>query len=106
MKHLFLISAVVTALVLLSVPGYGQDGKEVYTKKCGSCHNVDGTSKPAIEKAMKVTMKPLGSKEVQAKTDAQLKKDTVDGIGRMKGVQGMADQELDAVIKYVRSLRK
>ena len=51
-----------------------KDGEPVYTAKCANCHAADGAGKPAIAKMMNVTMKPLGSAEVQAKSDADLKR--------------------------------
>jgi mono/diheme cytochrome c family protein len=79
-------------------------GKAVYTKKCASCHGEKGEGKEAIAKMMKVQMKALGSKEVQAKSDDELKKDTTQGFGKMKGVQGLSDKDAENLIAYVRSL--
>ncbi len=79
-------------------------GKAVYTKKCASCHGEKGEGKEAIAKMMKVEMKHLGSKEVQAKTDDELKKDTTQGFGKMKGVQGLSDKDVADLIAHIRSL--
>ncbi len=79
-------------------------GKAVYTKKCASCHGEKGEGKEAIAKMMKVEMKHLGSKEVQAKTDDELKKDTTQGFGKMKGVQGLSDKDVADLIALIRSL--
>ncbi len=79
-------------------------GKAVYTKKCASCHGEKGEGKEAIAKTMKVEMKHLGSKEVQAKSDDELKKDTTQGFGKMKGVQGLSDKDVADLIAHIRSL--
>jgi len=81
-------------------------GKAVYTKSCGSCHGPNGEGKDAIAKMFKAEMKPLGSKEVQAKSDADLKKVITDGSGKMKPVKGLSDKDLDNVIAFVRTLAK
>jgi cytochrome c1 len=50
-------------------------------------------------------MKHLGSKEVQAKKDADLKKDIVEGNGKMKPVK-LTDEEAANVIAFLRTLKK
>jgi len=48
----------------------------------------------------------LGSKEVQAKTDDQLKKDTTAGIGKMQPVKGLSDTQFPDLIAFLRTLAK
>ena len=106
LKWLGLVVAVVVAPVLwASGSGNAEAGKTVYDKKCASCHAKDGAGNPAIAKAMKVELRHLGSKEVQAKSDADLKKDTVEGIGKMKGIK-LSDAEIADVIAYMRTLKQ
>ncbi|HXE74752.1 MAG TPA: cytochrome c [Candidatus Xenobia bacterium] len=85
--------------------GKADAGKAVYDKKCASCHAKDGAGNPGIAKAMKVELRHLGSKEVQAKSDADLKKDIVEGTGKMKAVK-LTDAEAADVIAFVRTLKK
>jgi len=106
LKWLGLVVAVVVAPVLwASGSGNAEAGKTVYDKKCASCHAKDGAGNPAIAKAMKVELRHLGSKEVQAKSDADLKKDTVEGIGKMKGIK-LSDTEIADAIAYMRTLKQ
>lgn len=86
--------------------GGAQAGKAVFEKSCKTCHGADGRGNPAIAKMMKVTMRALGSKEVQRKGDAELRKDIVEGTGKMKPVKGLSDTQLADVIAYVRSLAR
>ena len=81
------------------------DGKTVYTKKCASCHGDKGEGKPAIAKAMKVELKHLGAPDIQKKSDAELAKNITDGVDKMKGVKGLSDGEVKAVVAYVRTLK-
>ena len=81
------------------------DGKTVYAKKCASCHGDKGEGKPAIAKSMKVELRHLGSKEVQAKNDADLAKSINEGGGKMKPVKGLSEGDVKAVIAYVRTLK-
>jgi len=79
-------------------------GKAVYDKSCKSCHGVDGKGNPAIAKALKVDLRALGSAEVQAKNDADLKKDSMQGTGKMKPTK-LTDSEGSNVVSYLRSLK-
>ena len=86
--------------------GDAKAGKLVYDKKCASCHGPNGEGKPTLAKALKVEMRDLGSKEVQAKTDEQLKKESLEGIGKMKAVPGVADKDAADLMAFLRSLKK
>jgi len=83
-----------------------KDGEPVYTAHCKNCHGADGAGNPAIAKMMNVTMKPLGSAEVQAKSDADLKAVISAGTGKMKPVSGLSAADADNVVAYLRTLKK
>jgi mono/diheme cytochrome c family protein len=83
-----------------------KDGEPVYTAHCKNCHGADGAGNPAIAKMMNVTMKPLGSPEVQAKSDADLKAVISAGTGKMKPVSGLSAADTDNVVAYLRTLKK
>ena len=55
---------------------------------------------------MGVTQKPLTSKEVQAKSDADLKKVIMEGQGKMKPVTGVTAKQADDIVAYVRTLKQ
>ncbi|HXE74756.1 MAG TPA: cytochrome c [Candidatus Xenobia bacterium] len=101
---------ILVALALASwafgATGNAEAGKAVYDKKCASCHAKDGAGNPGIAKAMKVELRHLGSKEVQAQKDEELKKFVTEGTAKKKPVKGLSDQELADVIAYVRTLKK
>jgi cytochrome c553 len=80
-------------------------GKASYDKSCKRCHGGDGAPNAAISKMMKVEMRHLGSKEVQAKTDAQLKKESVEGVGKMKGV-ALPEAEATNLVAFLRTLKQ
>ncbi len=90
--------------LLVQGKGDAAAGKAVYAKRCATCHGAAGEGKDAIAKMMKVTLRHLGSKEVQGKTDAELRKDMTEGTGKMKPVAGMTEEEITNLIAYVRSL--
>jgi mono/diheme cytochrome c family protein len=101
-----LIVAVSVIPSVAAAKGDAAAGKDVYMKKCNMCHGPDGAGKEAIEKMLKVEMKALGSKEVQAVSDADMKKVIDEGKGKMKPVKGLSDAEMANVIAFVRTLAK
>lgn len=99
-----LISVSAVLLGLAAMSAFGAD-RTAYDAKCKSCHGPDGAGNPAIAKMMKVEMKALGSKEVQAKSDADLKKIIMEGQGKMKPVAGMDAKTADDIVKFLRTLK-
>ncbi len=110
MKHWLTLGVIlllaVSVPLLSSVKGDAAAGKVSFAKRCASCHGASGEGKESIAKMLKVEMRHLGSKEVQAKSDADLRKVIVEGTGKMKPVKGLTDAEVANVIAYVRSLAK
>lgn len=101
-----ILSCIFAVAVWAAPAGTASAGKEVYDKSCKTCHGGDGGGNPAIAKMMKVEFRPLGSKEVQGKTDDELKKITSQGFGKMKPVPSVSGKQIDDVVAYVRSLKK
>jgi mono/diheme cytochrome c family protein len=81
-------------------------GKAVFNKSCVACHGADGAPKEAVAKMLKVEIPHLGSKEVQAKSDADLKKVITDGFEKMKPIKGLTDKDVTNVVAFVRTLKK
>jgi hypothetical protein len=54
---------------------------------------------------MKIEFRPLGSKEVQAKSDAELKKIILEGSGKMKPVKDVDSKAADDIVLYLRTLQ-
>jgi mono/diheme cytochrome c family protein len=69
------------------------------------CHGVDGTGNTAIGKNMKI--RSLQSPEDIKATDAELTKQTKDGVGKMQGYAGkLTDAQIQEVVSYIRTLQK
>jgi mono/diheme cytochrome c family protein len=81
------------------------EGKEIYTAKCAPCHGANGEGKAAIAKMYNVTQAPLASKEVQAKSDDQLKQVILKGQGKMKPVAGVTEKQAADVVAFMRTLK-
>src|SRR5664280_2398784 len=103
MKTTIIATAVLIASAGLSWAG-AAEGKEVYTAKCAPGHGANGEGKAAMAKMLNVTIPPLASKEVQAKTDAQLQAVILKGQGKMKPIAITEKQALD-VVAFLRTLK-
>lgn len=112
MKRILISSLILlTGLALLVAPavfaeGNAEAGKAVYDKKCATCHGKEGVGNEKLAGTLKVEIRHLGSKEVQGKTDEQLRKESIDGVGKMKPVKGLTEEEITNLMAYVRTLKK
>lgn len=80
-------------------------GKTLFGTRCRTCHGAEGQGNPAMAKALNADMKPLGSDEVQKKSDADLKATITMGVGKMKPV-AISGADLDNVVAFVHTLKK
>ena len=80
-------------------------GQDLFEKKCVACHGISGRGDGEAAKVLNPKPKDLTSKEVQSKTDSELKKVLVEGKpGTAMQPLGLSDPEIADVIKYLRSL--
>lgn len=105
MKTQILSCAVILGVLIIPAMAGPTEGKEVFDSKCKACHGATGQGNPGIAKMMKVEMRALGSKEVQAQSDADLKKIITEGKGKMKPIAGLSAKQVDDVVAFVRTLK-
>ena len=109
MKSMFAVVSI-AAILSYSLPalaaGDAAAGKDPYLKKCASCHGQAGEGKETVAKNFKVELKHLGSKEVQSKSDAELKKGIIEGVGKMKPPKDLEPASVDDIVAYLRTLAK
>ena len=107
MKKTMILTAALAALV---VPVGAADGSAIYKKECAKCHGADGSGNTKMGKKLKC--RDLSDPAVQAKlTDAAIAKSIKEGVKeggklRMKPVKGLSEEDIAAVVKYVRGLKK
>ncbi len=103
------IVALIVIVLSAAAPLFAADvaaGKDTFAKKCSSCHGAAGEGKDAVAKMLKVEIKPLTDKEVQTKSDADIKKIVLEGTGKMKAVAGVDAKSADDVVAFLRTLKK
>lgn len=105
--------ALAGVVCLCAVSSFGQtSGKEVYDKTCKECHGDAGQGNSLADKFYEVRIPRLNSDFVQKKSDAELKEIMTKGRRRMgpprvgQMMKHPTTNEMDAVIAYIRSLKK
>ena len=106
MKPLTIALALMFSIGSAYAAGDAAAGKAVFEKACKACHGATGTANPGMAKAMNVEIKDLGSGEVQAMSDADLKKVVTDGKGKMRPISSVTGKSVDDVVAYVRTFKK
>jgi mono/diheme cytochrome c family protein len=102
-----LIAALVMpATVLAAGKGDAKAGHAVFQAHCQMCHGADGKGNPALAKMLKTTIPDLGSQQVQALTDAQMREVIEKGKNKMTAVKGLTAAQIDDVIAFVRTMKK
>jgi cytochrome c553 len=100
----------VAACAAIVVSASAADVKETWDKSCKKCHGAEGKGDTTMGK--KLEIKDLTDAKVQAslKDDAMfkaIKEGVKDGDKtRMKAIEGLSDDEIKAMVAYVRTLKK
>ncbi|NWF83303.1 MAG: c-type cytochrome [Bryobacteraceae bacterium] len=102
-------SAIILTLAVSSYAfgaGDAAKGKDIYLKKCKSCHAEDGAGTPAMQKKYADKWKALGGKEVQAMNDAAITK-AIEAVTNHKALlKTTPAAELGDIIAHIRTLKK
>jgi mono/diheme cytochrome c family protein len=109
MKKLLTLSIAIIAVSALSASA--ADAKASYESNCAKCHGADG--KGQTKMGQKLGVKDYTDAKVQAelKDDAAIKaikeglKDK-DGKTLMKPAEGMSDDDIKALVTYMRTFKK
>ena len=94
----------ITCIALASTAFAAADGAAIFKAKCAMCHGADGSASSGMGKSM--GLKALGSPEVQKTSDADMTALVTNGKGKMPAFKGkLSDEEITAVVKYVKTLK-
>lgn len=108
MKRILLISA--AAVLMTAMSASAADVKETYAKACAKCHGPDGKGETKMGK--KAEVKDFTDAKIQASfKDEEMIKAIKEGVKdgdktRMKAAEGVTDDEIKALVAYVRTLKK
>ena len=100
-------------LALLTIPALGvraADAKEHYDKQCAKCHGAGG--KGDTKMGQKLSIKDLTDPKRQAEMkDEEMFKAIKEGVKdgdkvRMKAAEGLNDEDIKALVAYVRKFKK
>jgi len=108
MKKLIVVS--LALLVGGAVSVRAADAKENWEKNCAKCHGPEGKGDTKMGK--KLEIKDLTDAKVQASLkDEDMFKAIKEGVKdgekiRMKAAEGLSDEEMKALVTYVRAFKK
>ena len=100
-------SAAIIILTLASVSVFAQsfDSKQTFQQKCAMCHGKDGKTPTMIGKNL--GSPDLSSEKVQKMSDHDLHEVIENGKGKMPAYgKALGDKNVDAMVKYVRAIKK
>jgi mono/diheme cytochrome c family protein len=109
MKNLLIkasLLVLVAALMLPALATAADTGPDLFATKCATCHGKDGAGSTPMGKSLK--LKDLGSADVQKASDKELKETIAKGKGKMMQPYAgkLGDPQIDALVKFIRSLKK
>jgi len=95
------------AFITAALNANAADGSAVFSKECAKCHGAAGKGDTAMGK--KLNIKDLGAAQAKL-SDAQVAKTIKEGIQadgklRMKPIKGLSDDDIQAVTKFIRTLK-
>ncbi len=95
----FVILTFVLALIVAPMKMTAQAGGDLFKAKCAACHGPNGEGKAALKTPA------FKSDAVQKKTDAELKTFIATGAKHDFTKKGLTDEQIDSLVKFIRSLK-
>jgi mono/diheme cytochrome c family protein len=105
-KILMLVMVIaVTLFIVLPNLSWAEDGAALYKAKCAACHGADATGKPTAK------IPSLVSPEAKGLSDADLTDAIANGGKAQKAShafakKGLSEDQIKAIVTYVRGLQK
>ena len=105
-KLIITFLALMATVAGIALAADAKAGGDVFNTKCKACHGEGGAvHNAAVSKMFGVPIPMLNSPEIQAKSDADIRKAITEGKGKMPKTT-VTGPSVDDVIAYVRSLKK
>ena len=100
----------VAACAAMVMSASAADVKENWAKSCAKCHGVDGKGDTKMGKKLEIK-DFTDSKYQDSLKDADMIKAIKEGVKdgekiRMKAAEGLSDEEIKALVAYVRAFKK
>ena len=106
-KLIITFFALMATLAGVALAADAKAGMDTFNKSCKLCHGEGGAVPNAgVAKMFGVPIPILGSPDVQAKSDADLKKVITEGKGKMPAPKNVTGGAVDDVIAYLRTLKQ
>ena len=80
------------------------DSAALFKAKCAMCHGATGTADTPMAKNLGI--KSYKSPDVQKESDADLKATITNGKGKMPSYKALTPEQIDGLVKYIRTLGK
>ena len=109
MKKLFMLS--IAAMALATLSARAGDAKALYDQSCAKCHGADGKGDTKMGQRLGVKDYTTAAVQDALKDDVAFKsikeglKDA-DGTTKMKPADGIADDDIKALVAYMRTFKK
>jgi mono/diheme cytochrome c family protein len=109
MKKLFMLS--IAAMALATLSARAGDAKSLYDQSCAKCHGADGKGDTKIGKVLGVKDYSDAAVQDALKDDAAFKSikeglKSKDGKTAMKPAEGISDDDIKALVAYMRTFKK
>ncbi len=109
MKKVFMLS--IAAMALATLSAHAGDAKSIYADNCTKCHGADGKGDTKMGQRLGVKDYSTAAVQDALKDDVAFKsikeglKDK-DGKTLMKAADGIADEDIKALVAYMRTFKK
>ena len=108
MNKVLLIAIAASAAMVVSASA--ADAKENWEKSCAKCHRADGKGDTKMGKKLEIKDFTDAKYQASLKDEAMfkaIKEGVKDGEKiRMKAAEGLSDEEMKALVTYVRAFKK
>jgi cytochrome c6 len=97
--------ALILLTLMFSTYAFADSGADIYKTKCSACHGKNGAGDTMLGKNLK--LRPLGSDEVQERSDDELFAIISKGKNRMPSFdRKLSKDQIRDLVKYIRLLKK